>query len=111
MASLNKGNAGNFVKLVRAAERYFRHPDVEYNLGRQQAGHAATNLSEVAEYVQDHVVEEGKKLSERDLSQIRDTLKRAAYLLRNREVAKIGFALPSTAVADRLEEAAKNLRR
>jgi len=111
MASLNKGNAGNFVKLVHVTERYFRHPDVEKILDYQQAGHAAINLSEIAGYVQDHVLEEGEKLSGRDLSQIRDTLKRAAYLLRNREIAKIGFALSSTVVADRLEEAAKTLRR
>jgi hypothetical protein len=109
---IDRDDAQGLVELVLHASRYFRHPDIEKILGYQVAGHAVIDLDEVAGYVQDNVLSsEPERPSRRDLAAIAKTLRDGASLLEDPRVAAIAFALPSTAVASRLREAARKIAR
>ena len=109
---IDRDNARGLVELALAASRYFRHPEVEEILGYQAAGHAVIDLDEVAGYVQDNVLSaEPERPSKRDLAAVAKTLREGASLLEDPRVAAISFALPSTAVAARLREAARKIAR
>lgn len=86
--------------------------DIEAALGFQIAARASIDLEEATGYLDDHVIsEEGGGITAHDRRVIGDLLQRVAGLLRRAEIARLSFALPSTAVAARLIEAAKSLGR
>jgi len=110
---ITQKNAPGLVHLMETAARYLGHEEVKQIHGRELAFRAEAALLEAAGYVQDHVLsyEEKEPLSRHDEGLIADALVEGARLLGHGRVAIIPFALRSTAVADRLRQAARNIRK
>jgi hypothetical protein len=109
---MTKPEAEGLVELVRRASQYFRHPDVETVLGYQTSNLTIINLQEISDYLTDHVLsKDAEGLTKRDRLMIARSLLKSADLLAYPTVSKISFALPSTAMASRLREAATQIKR
>jgi hypothetical protein len=109
---MSREDATGLVELVRTAERYFRHPDVEAILGYQDSARISMNLEEVAGYIEDNVLdEEGEGLTAKDRKTAASALRTAASKLEIPPVSVIPFALSSRAMAARLRDAAARIAR
>ena len=107
---MSRDDARGLVGLIRSADQYFRHPDVEGVIGFEKATRTSMNLEKVAGYLEDHVIdEEGEGLTARDRKTIAGALRTASDLLV--KCNEIHFALGAPTMAARLREAASKITR